>query len=214
MLELSSSIQSILQKRAAMQNQRALLVGISGIDGSGKGFVTGKIARELEVAGVTVAVIGIDGWLNLPSQRFSAVDPSGHFYHHAIRFDELFHQLILPLRERRSLHLVMNYVEETASEYRLHAYDFRNVDVILAEGVFLFKRSFRHHFDVTLWVDCTFDTALERSLARSQEGLGPEETTRAYENVFFAAQRIHFDRDRPRDAATAILVNDERLSRA
>jgi uridine kinase len=119
---------------------------------------------------------------------------------------------VLPLRERRTHEVVMDFAEETATAYRPHTYRFENVDVILLEGIFLFKRAWRGHFDLALWLDCTFETALERALRRGQEGLPPEETIRAYETIYFPAQRIHFARDEPRRGADLVIANDHRLT--
>jgi uridine kinase len=155
----------------------------------------------------------VDGWLNLPSRRFSPANPAEHFYGHSIRFEEMFARLILPLKDRRSHRLVAELADATDAEaYRRHIYEFEDIDVILLEGIFLLKRASRHHFDVSFWIDCTFETALERALARGQEGLSPEETVRDYETIYFPAQRIHLDRDSPRGFATAVLNNDPRIS--
>ena len=62
------------------------------------------------------------------------------------------------------------------------------------------------------WLDCTFATALERALRRGQEGLPPDETIRAYETIYFPAQRIHFARDEPRAGADLVVPNDHRLT--
>jgi len=51
-----------------------LLVGISGIDASGKGFVTTRIAESLQKRRIKLAVISADGWLNLPHVRFHQQD--------------------------------------------------------------------------------------------------------------------------------------------
>jgi polyphosphate kinase 2 (PPK2 family) len=51
MLEYASVISAIIEKRKAHSPQRALLVGISGIDAAGKGFVTARIAASLEKRG-------------------------------------------------------------------------------------------------------------------------------------------------------------------
>ena len=50
------------EKSAAL----AIVVGISGIDASGKGFITEKIAQRLQESGWRVATINADDWLNLP----------------------------------------------------------------------------------------------------------------------------------------------------
>ena len=64
-----------------------------------------------------------------------------------------------------------------------------------------------------MWIDCTFETALERALARAQEGLTPEETIRAYRSIYFPAPEIHFEQDDPKRKATIVLNNDPRLVR-
>jgi uridine kinase len=45
--------------------------------------------------------------------------------------------------------------------------------VVLVEGIFLFKPLYRNYVDLTIWIDCSFSTALARAIARGQEGLSP-----------------------------------------
>lgn len=213
MVEMANLVSKILALRASVPQDRSLLVGISGIDGSGKGFVTQQIQARLAQRSVVAARINVDGWLNLPDKRFSAIEPGKHFYEHAIRFDEFFDQLVLPLRNQRCINLVADFAEETAKSYRQHTYSFKNPDVVLVEGIFLFKREYRKLFDLAIWIDCSFSTALSRALARRQEGLPPALTIRAYETIYFPAQRIHEKRDHPREAADLIFRNDPYLAR-
>src|SRR5213595_2025159 len=166
MLEDGSVIPAIIEKRKALSPQHALLVGISGIDASGKGFVTTRIAESLQKRGIRPAVINIDGWLNLPDVRFHSHDRAKHFYENAIRFDEMFEQVVLPLRDTRSVDVESNFTGETATDFRRHRYAFREIDIVLLEGIFLFKPAYRKHFDIRIWIDCSFATALRRAMAR------------------------------------------------
>jgi uridine kinase len=214
MLSLDPLLSAIIARRKQISGERALLVGISGIDGSGKGFVAAKIAGSLgKAAGVTapgyhVALIGVDGWLNLPHVRFNREKPADHFYENAFRFEEMFETLVLPLSENREIDLRMDFSEETATEYRKQRYQFRAIDIILLEGIFLLKKDLRHHFDLTCWVDCSFETALGRAVKRCQEGLPPLETVHAFQTIYFPAQQIHFERDAPQPAADFVLPNE------
>ncbi len=127
--------ESILRRWNELRNAgstRSMLVGISGIDASGKGFVTAKLADELRRKGLSVAVTNVDGWLNLPRARFGGPDQGRHFYENALRLDEMFEMLILPLRANRSIELEADFAEETASEFRRHRYSFHEIDVILS----------------------------------------------------------------------------------
>ena len=169
------------------------------------------IAEALRTTGLRVANINIDGWLNLPQVRFDQSNPAEHFYLNAIRFDDMFRQLIFPLRDRGSIRLEMDYAAETATQYRKQVCQFKDIDVILLEGVFLLKRTFQLYYDLSFWVECTFDTALERALARGQENLPPQATIEAYRTIYFPAQEIHCARDNPKHAASAAINNDPKL---
>lgn len=208
MIQLNSLISAVVARREEIPRDRALLVAISGIDAAGKGYCAAKIARSLGERRLNVALIGVDGWLNLPQVRFDEENPAKHFYENAFRFEEMFETLVLPLRQNREIDLRMDYTEETATSYREHRYQFREIDVILLEGIFLLKQSLRRHFDLTCWVECSFETALARAIKRCQEGLPPRETVRAFTTIYFPAQRIHFRRDAPRSSADLILPNE------
>jgi uridine kinase len=210
-MSLANAVRHIAERRRALHSGRALLVAVSGIDGAGKGWLADRLGTALEAEGFSVAVIHGDGWLNLPPVRFGSSDPALHFYRHAFRFEDLFSRLLLPLRDHRSIRLEADFTDETAYQYRKHHWCFANVDVILVECIFLLKRELRGHYDLSIWIDCSFETALHRALDRAQEALPPEETVSAYRTIYFPAQEIHMACDAPRDAATLIVPNDARL---
>src|ERR1044071_7417598 len=210
MSNLDETVREILARRANVPDSRSLLVGVSGIDGCGKGYLAAQLQAHLALRGVIPAILNVDGWLNLPQKRFDQGAPAENFYENGIRLDQFFSQLVLPLRDRRSVHLVADFVEETASDYRKHTYDYRDVSVILVEGIFLFKPKYRKHFDLAIWIDCSFPTALARAIDRAQEGLSPANTIAAYDTIYFPAQRIHLAQDKPRENADLIFENDRR----
>jgi uridine kinase len=209
--DLARAVRLVTARRRALAPPRAVLVAVSGIDASGKGWVAARLAEGLQRAGLQPAVVGVDPWLRLPPERFAAADPGPHFYRRAIRFEALFQQLVLPLREHGRVHVEADAVHETSTAYDRRRYAFEDVDVVLLEGVFLLQRDLRRHYDVTLWVECGFATALRRALARRQEDLPEAETIAAYRSIYFPAQRAHLDADAPRAAADLVLRNETGL---
>lgn len=209
---MAASIDQVIARvgaaRAVVESRRAVLVAISGIDASGKGYISGELARRLRELDYKVALINVDGWLRLPSERFSAAQPAKHFYDHAIRFEEMFSELVVPLRDRRSLDLEFDFAEETASAYRKEQRTFSDIDVILLEGIYLLKAAYRRHYDLSIWIECSFETGLGRAVARAQEGLPPAETIHAYATIYYPAQRLHFRVDQPMRAADLVIQND------
>jgi uridine kinase len=210
-MQVASSIDEIVAAILGVRFRRgrkARLIAISGIDGSGKSYVSTLLAEKLTGKGLRVALIAADGWLNLPHVRFGGDEPGEHFYSHAFRFEEMFPTLIDPLVRNGRVRLLADLTEETATAYRKHLYSFEGVDVVLLEGIFLFKQEHQQRYDFRLWIDCSFETALERALVRSQEGLASADTVAAYDSIYFPAERVHFERDAPRDRADLVYVND------
>src|SRR5262245_46213393 len=167
MSSIDEVVRKILERQANIPYTRSLLVGVSGIDGCGKGYLATQLQAHLALRGVIPALLHADGWLNLPHKRFDQNAPAANFYENAIRLDQFFNQLVLPLRDRRSILLEADFVDETASDYRKHTYDYRDVAVVLVEGIFLFKPQYRKYFDLAIWIDCSFPTALVRAINRA-----------------------------------------------
>ena len=86
--------------RDQLPMRRSALVALSGIDASGKGYVASRLAATLEAQGLRTAVLGADGWLNLPSVRFDPERPAEAFYERAIRFEEMFARLGIAVPRR------------------------------------------------------------------------------------------------------------------
>ncbi|HSA91657.1 MAG TPA: hypothetical protein VLE48_01485 [Terriglobales bacterium] len=193
---------------AKLRGRCAALAAISGIDSSGKGYITARLAEELARRGLHPAVINIDPWHLPQTVRFSETDPGGHFYRNTFRWDDFFRLLIEPLRAGRSIHLTTSLIEIARDRYYDYTYDFRDVDVILLEGIFVLKKEYRNRYDLRYWVECSFETALARAMARNQEGLPPEEIVRDYRRIYFPAQRVHLAQDDPIAHVDAIYEND------
>ncbi len=114
----------------------------------------------------------LDGWFRLPARKIQLRRglPSTFTRTHFV-LRTCSRQLVVPLRERRRVSVEADFAEETATTYRRMHYEFADIDIILLEGIYLLKLEYRDHYDVSIWIDCSFDTALKRAVARAQEGL-------------------------------------------
>src|SRR5262245_61562431 len=112
MQRLTAVIEAALSRRACHPTAMALLVGLSGIDGSGKGYLAKHLVTGLSARRLKTVAINADGWLNLPAVRFDPKRPGENFYENALRLDEMFARLVLPLRMNRSVQVTMDWVDE------------------------------------------------------------------------------------------------------
>jgi len=198
---------AIRAAREALPWSESMIVAVSGIDASGKGYVTERLVTALAATGLNAVCLSVDDWYDPRWTREHGRSPE-RFYRHGFRFDELFERLVVPLKRHRSVRLDDVRVDEAPSSRRNRAYEYRDVDVVVLEGIYLLKIAFRQHYDMSIWVRCSFEKALVRALRRRQEGLSFDETVNVYRAVYFPAQLIHLAVDDPENAADIILDND------
>jgi uridine kinase len=177
--DLDRLTDAIVDKRRLTARKGPILVAISGIDAAGKGTLAALLAARLRARGVRVESIGVDAWLTPLAQLELESAPGEQFYGHAIRFDEVFER-VDSLRENPA------------------------PEVILLEGIFLLKRELRDLYDLSVWIECGFETAFARALARNQEGLPRESLISDYGRIYFPAQEVHLLRDNPVEFADLI----------
>ncbi len=96
MVDIHAAAEMILAGRCRIPAHESMLVAVSGIDGSGKGYVTERIVACVQQKAVNAMAVNVDGWLNLSPRRFHEKRSAKHFDRQAIRFDDMFAQLILP----------------------------------------------------------------------------------------------------------------------
>jgi len=210
-METDRIVQAIISARNKLSASNSLLVAMSGIDGSGKSFLASKTVECLKRKNFNVVLIGLDAWHTPSHIRFNEVHPAEHFYKHAFRFDDLFELVVNPLKRDRSVQTTVKLTRLPENDFYTHTYNFTEIDVIVLEGIFLLKRHLRENYDLAFWIECSFETALQRAVSRNQEGLTGDEIIRDYETIYFPAQRIHFAADDPKSSADEIIFNDSRL---
>lgn len=189
------------------KKEGAVLVGISGIDAAGKGTVAKHLKKKLESGGLKVALVGVEEWHEPQTIRLKKPYDAFHFYSHAFRWNDLFGKLILPLKKNRSVDLMEKLIHVHADIYFEYQYLFEDIDVILLEGIFLFKKELEKHFDFKIWISCDYETALDRAKMRNQENREMNELVMDYGNIYFPAQEIHLQKDDVLYHANAVFIN-------
>lgn len=204
MTEINPIVEEVISQNLQL-SQQSLLLAISGIDGSVKSTIARGVVEDLKYKNINAVLLNLDAWHNPPEIRFNKNNPAEHFYNHAYRFDDFFSLLINPLKANRSINITLELIRLPENDFYMHTYDLKNVDVIVLEGIFLFRQDLKENYDLAFWVECSFETALERALKRNQEGLSEKEIIHDYETIYFPAQRIHFEKDNPKSNVNGIL---------
>lgn len=210
--DIGSLTQKILDKFSNHDKKTAFTIAISGIDASGKGYVAGILQDELEIMGYKVANINIDPWQNPIPVRLRKENAAENFYQNVFRWRDVFSKLLIPLKNDRKIELQAKLIRTHADEYYDHIYRYKEIDFLLIDGILLFQEEYLSFYDYRIWIDCSFETGLKRALRRNIEKLNDQQLIHDYETFYYPAQRFHFKKDKPADAADVIFHNDPVLS--
>ncbi|MDP4264894.1 MAG: hypothetical protein Q8941_20365 [Bacteroidota bacterium] len=203
--ELSDKLLTVLKN---YKGKRLFTVAISGIDASGKGYVSKLLQDELEARGYKVVTIAIDPWQNPISIRLQKENAAENFYNNVYRWPHFFDQLIRPLQQKKSILFKTNLIRTDADKYYPFTYHYERPDILLIEGIFLLQEKYLSYYDWKIWIHCSFETGLKRAVKRNAEGLGEKDLIMYYTTHYYPAQRYHFDKDQPAEKADVIFVND------
>ena len=192
------------------KGQRLFTVTISGIDASGKGYITKLLQDGLEARGYKIANINIDPWQNPLPVRLQKENAAENFYDNVFRWEDFFNQLITPLQKTKRIYLETKLIRSDADEYYPFLYDHRSLDILLLEGILLFQKKYLGYYDYKIWVDCSFETGIKRAIDRNIENLDEEQLISDYNRYYYPAQQLHFLKDEPQKIADLIFSNDEK----
>jgi len=201
----------VYRQKEGYKGGRLFTVAISGIDASGKGHTSGLLKQALELKGLVVAMINTDPWQNPLRIRLNQGNPAMHLYENIFRWQDFFEQLIIPLQNNKSIYLQTTGIRTDADLYYPLLYDHPAPDILLVEGILLFKKEYLPFYDFRIWIDCSFETGLQRAIRRNSENLSEEQLIYDYHTFYYAAQRLHFKLDHPQLAADIIFYNDRPL---
>jgi len=187
-----------------------LVVGITGMDTSGKSEMTKLLARELENAGHTVQVVHLDDFHRSRAERYRVglLEPV-QYYEHSFDFEWLITELLIPIRNEGQLEKSLTCLDVLKDTWTIERRYSVNADtIVLLEGVFLFRAEISQFLDLVIFLQVDESTVVERARLRDLPIQG-EEVWRKYQKKYLPAQRAYLEEYPPERNAGIILDNND-----
>lgn len=184
------------------------LVGISGIDCSGKSTLAYRLEERLNMNNIPVQTVHGDDFLFDRVTRNKNPNQEIGYYAETFDYDKLFNELLIPMKSNRTLDkdlILLNWMND---KYTKVKFQVRYPSVIIVEGVFLFKKNLPDIFDFKIWIDISFEEGLQRALnrTRDQNYYGdPELIRQRYTERFYKGQKLHLKIDNPIEKCDLII---------
>ena len=195
------------------QKDSPVLVGIDGVDASGKTTLAEDLVNELKGSGRPVIRASIDGFHNPKSIRYTKGEASPEGYY----FDSFNHKamtevLLDPLSSGKLQYKTAVFDYRTDSEVVLPVQTATKDSILIMEGIFLFRPELVNYWDIRIFVDVDFKITVKRAVKRATEieYIGAEqEILDKYEKRYIPGQQLYFEQAQPKEKADIIINNSD-----
>lgn len=196
----------------AMEKGRATLVGLDGVDLSGKT----TLARELESAltgiGHSVCVIHEDDFVNPRSVRTRQGQWLAQgFYDDFFDFQSLIAKLLRPLRRGEQVEctiLKLDFVRDSWDTSII--YSIQPSQIVIVEGLFLVRPEFSGCFDIIVRLSVPASVVLQRAIVRDVPIFGDADyVIKGYELQSIPAQELYEQQCKPDEHADVVIDNTD-----
>lgn len=194
--------------RQRKPGHRPLIVGITGMDTSGKSQLTHALAGELERFSHQVQVVHVDDFHRPRAQRYLPELPEPvQYYEHSIDFGRAASDVLRPIQVDHSLDVTLKLLDLPSDAWTLERrYVVSDQTIVLLEGVFLFRPELRNLVGLFVYLHVDEPVVLERGRARDVPNQG-EEVMRKYHSKYLPAQRSYLAAHPPELHAEVIIDN-------
>jgi uridine kinase len=211
-MERAELLDQLASRIADVPCAHPLRVAFDGVDATGKTTLAGELAACLHASGRQIIRASIDRF-HRPRQvryRHGKESPLG-YYEDSFDLPALRRMLLEPLGPggRRTISTALfdfvsdSFVEDAPFQAEPDA-------ILLFDGVFLQRPELAGLWDLTIFIDVSFETVLARVIIRDSGLIGGEQAVRErYNRRYIPAQRHYLETCHPAEQADIVVINDD-----
>jgi HAD superfamily hydrolase (TIGR01549 family) len=191
-------------KRKKLKN-RAFVIGINGIDGSGKTKFAESLEKFLISRNYETQAIHLDDFHNPRALRYAGENQIENYFNRSFNFNLVIEKLLAPLRKKSSFSTRLTLLDLSTDKYDIEKeYSYNHNTIVIFEGVFLFRKELAPYIDYKIFLDIPFEESLKRASARDSE-----EIFNKYESKYLPAQVRYLEEYPPREMADMVIDNTD-----
>lgn len=185
------------------------IVGLDGMDLVGKAFFSHKLVSFLRAMGVSAKELRLSDFKNPIEVSYAGEDIVEAYYFHAFNCNKLIEEILEPVRIEGSVDKTMIYFsEESGPVGRERHYQINKNDLIIVEGVHMYREPLIDYFDMKIYLFMDSQEAKHRALVRDIYS-GNEPIADEYEKKQLPAQKMYSSRYSPIDLSDFAVDNSQ-----
>jgi phosphoglycolate phosphatase len=206
--DIFARIKSLLE---SVSTDHAVVIGINGVDTSGKTTFAIELERYLQGKRFKTQLIHLDNFHNPRSVRSQGDDPIQSYLNHAFNLELLENQILAPARKKEVIDkelLLLNLESDTFTNRK--AYRIDQDTVVILEGVLLYREPLDQYFNVRVFLDIPFSEVLRRAGERDAARFGPKFLDK-YRTKYIPLQKRYLERYSPKEHSDIVVDNSDYL---
>ena len=200
----------IVEQIRNIKKSKPLLIAFDGVDTSGKTTLANKVFASMKEKGFLHPIrVQIDTFHNPKEIRKQKgeLSPEGFFYD-SFNYSAIFDHVISPVKKGAKYITAGLYDYKTEKEIEKTEIPICKNSVILFDGIFMNRDELYGNWDLSIFLDITFDTVIKRALVRDMELFGSEEKIKErYISKYIPGEKIYMELCKPEERADIVIEN-------
>ena len=185
------------------------IIGISGMDTSGKTTFAAGFADYMRSLGYKVQLIHIDDFHNPKAIRRASDNLVDAYWHKAFNYQLLIDEILEPLKNGKRVNKTLSLLNLQTDQYDLEVkFEIDSETIVIIEGILLFRPTLNHFFNSRIFIDVDFNVVLERAKKRDVPILG-EEILESYRTKYFPNYQRYLKEFDPMNISDIVIDNND-----
>lgn len=190
-----------------------MIIAVDGIDASGKSCFAKKLYETIEAQHKHTILSSIDHFHNPRIERYKkGVDSPIGFYQDSFNLQMLKEKLLNPFKTGETMVTLKAFDCDLDAPTQTDPVTVFDDSILIFEGVFVQRAELRNYWDLTIFLDITFETALKRNIDRQvdKDRIGSkEEIISRYQTRYQPGQQLYFDEAKPKENSDILIDNND-----
>lgn len=185
------------------------IIGINGIDTSGKSRFAKNLKKYLEEREQKVQIIHLDDFHNPKEIRYSGSNEMENYFFKSFNIEKLVYNLLKPIKRRKFLQEKFTLLNLKTNKYDIEKeYNIDKDTLVILEGVFIFRDEIEPSLDYKIFIEIPFELCKERALKRDVPLYG-HEIIKKYDIKYIPTQKYYLEKFPPEKHADIIIENSD-----
>ncbi|UCD17535.1 MAG: hypothetical protein JSV44_01110 [Candidatus Zixiibacteriota bacterium] len=211
-MKTSDLFNMISEKIIALKTGRAMVVGINGVDTSGKTLFALSLSDFLQSGGHPTQVIHLDDFHNCRRIRSGGKNEIEGYIENAFNLDTLISELLDPIAAGMTVNKELTLLDLDSDELsNVKCFFVDSQTIVILEGVLLYRQPLDAYFDYRIFLDISFTEVIRRARRRDAARFG-NEFVEKYRRKYIPVQKWYLETCRPKEKSHLVIDNRSWIS--